>query len=86
MGTHIVKTTIEIADDLFKRAQRLARKEKTTLRALTEQGLRLVLKEEGRPTAKWKWNPSIVRGGLCEGFKDASWEKIRGEIYPVPEP
>ena len=40
-----VKTTIEIADDLFERAQRLARKEGTTFRALTEQGLRLVLKE-----------------------------------------
>jgi predicted transcriptional regulator len=82
MGTHIVKTTIEIADDLLERAQQLARREKTTLRALTEQGLRLVLKEEGRPSAKWKWNPPIVKGGLSEGFKDASWEKIREEIYP----
>jgi predicted transcriptional regulator len=42
MGRHIVKTTIEIADDLFERAQRLARKEKTSFRALTEAGLRLV--------------------------------------------
>jgi hypothetical protein len=39
-----MKTTIEIADDLLARAQRLAQQEKTTLRALTEQGLRLVLK------------------------------------------
>ena len=45
MGRHIMKTTIEIADDLFERAQRVARKKKTTFRSLTEQGLRLVLKE-----------------------------------------
>ena len=41
MGSHIMKTTIEIADDLFASTQRLARKEKTTFRALTEEGLRL---------------------------------------------
>jgi hypothetical protein len=29
MGCHITKTTIEIADDLFERAQRVAREEKT---------------------------------------------------------
>ena len=28
-----MKTTIEIADDLFERAQRVARKEKTTFRS-----------------------------------------------------
>lgn len=43
MGGHLMKTTIEIADDLFERAQHVARKEKTTFRSLTEQGLRIVL-------------------------------------------
>src|SRR5438874_10055476 len=48
MGSHIaydrlMKTTIEIADDLFERVQRLAREQKTTFRALTETGLRMVL-------------------------------------------
>jgi predicted transcriptional regulator len=33
-----MKRTIEISDDLFARAQRLARKEKTPFRALTEAG------------------------------------------------
>src|SRR5580700_11156004 len=54
MGGHIMKKTIEIADDLFERAQELARKEKTTFRSLTEQGLRLVLKEKQGKPAKWK--------------------------------
>jgi hypothetical protein len=81
MVSHTVKTTIEIADDLFERAQEVARKEKTTFRALTEQGLRTVLKEkEGRPR---RLPPLVtVRGrGLTEQFQNAPWEEVRDEIY-----
>jgi hypothetical protein len=77
-----MKTTIEIADDLFERAQRLAQKEKTTFRALTERGLRLVLSRE--QTVMRKKLPPLVtfRGkGLTREFQNASWEKIRDEIY-----
>jgi hypothetical protein len=75
-----MKTTIEIADDLFERAQRLARIEKTSFRSLTEQGLRLVLKEK---EAKPKKLPPLVTvpGTLTEEFQNAPWEKIRDEIY-----
>ena len=77
-----MKTTIEIADALLERVQRLARKEKRTFRSLTEQGLRIVLKEkEGKPAA-WKWKPLVVKGGgLSDEFKKASWSRIRDEIY-----
>ena len=81
MGSHIMKTTIEIADDLFERARRLARREKRTFRSLTEQGLRLVL--EGKQ-ARPKQLPPLVTvrgGGLSDEFKHASWDKIRDEIY-----
>jgi len=76
-----MKTTIDIADDLFERAQRLARKEGTTLRALTEEGLRRVLAEKrGKPKAL----PPLVTfggGGLADEFKDGNWDKVRDEIY-----
>ena len=76
-----MKTTIEIADDLFERAQRVAREEQTTLRALTEQGLRLVLK--ARLNKPKKLPPLItVRGrGLTDEFRNAPWSKFRDEIY-----
>ncbi|HOW66344.1 MAG TPA: DUF2191 domain-containing protein [Candidatus Paceibacterota bacterium] len=80
-----MKTTIDLADDLFLRAQRLARDEGTTLRALTEEGLRYVL--ERRREIKANTLPPLVtlKGqGLSDAFKDASWERIRGEIYPDP--
>ena len=41
-----MKTTVEIADDLFHRVQKLARDEKTTFRALTEEGLRRMLEQK----------------------------------------
>jgi len=77
-----VKTTIEIADDLLAHARKLARQEKTTLRALIEQGLRLVLTEKEQ--SETKKHPPLVtfRGdGLTDEFKNAPWEKIRNEIY-----
>jgi len=82
MGSHIMKTTIEIADDLFERVQQVARKEKTTFRSLTEQGLRIVLKEKQQAKTK-KLPPLVTCGGegLTDEFKDAAWEKIRDEIY-----
>lgn len=80
MGCHLMKTTIEIADDLFERAQRLASKEKTTFRSLTEQGLRMVLKE--RQSKPEKLPPLVsVPGELTGEFKNAGWETIRDEIY-----
>ena len=59
-----------------------AHREKTTFRALTEHGLRLMLKEKQQ--AKSKRLPPLVtvRGrGLTDKFKNANWEKLRNEIY-----
>lgn len=55
-----MKITLEIADDLFEQAQRLAHKEKITFSALTERGLRLRLKEK-LPASKAKTTSSIKR-------------------------
>jgi hypothetical protein len=77
-----MKTTIEIADDLLIKAQRAARAQKTTLRALTEKGLRLVLKEKEKGDNNWKWKPVTANGrGLSAEFSDGDWDKLRNEIY-----
>lgn len=76
-----MKTTIEIADDLFERAQNLARREKTTFRSVTEQGLRLVLKQKQTKTKRQRWKPVTKGGGLNPEFRDWSWEKIRDLVY-----
>jgi predicted transcriptional regulator len=81
MDSHIMKTTIEIADDLFKRAQQVARRERTTFRSLAEQGLRLVLKQKQAKARTRKWKPITRGGGLNPEFKDWNWEKVRDLIY-----
>lgn len=61
MGTHIdgpepLKTTIDIADDLISRAKLVQQRDGVTLRALVEDGLRLVLDRAARKP-KYKFVP-----------------------------
>ena len=77
-----MKTTIDIADDLFERAQRLAREQNTTFRALTEAGLRLVLAGKDRdPGQRLPKMVTFGKGGLTEAFSGWDWEQIQEEIY-----
>ena len=87
MGTHIgypepMKTTIEIADDLFERVRRLAREQKTTFRALTETGLRLVLAGKYRRRLR-QMRPLVTYGkdGVHDEFRGWQWQRMRDEIY-----
>ena len=76
-----MKTTIDIADDLLKRSQQLAKREGSTLRAVLEEGLRLVLKDRRTPDPRPFRFPTFGKGGLNAEFLEADWEKIRTTIY-----
>ena len=76
-----MKTTIDIADDLLKRSQQLAKREGSTLRAVLEEGLRLVLKDRRTPASRPFRFPTFGKGGLNAEFGAADWEKIRTAIY-----
>ena len=92
MGSHIdkdssiadisaMKTTIDISDHLLNRAKELARRENTTLKELTEEGLAFVLKERSSRRPR-KSQPVVFNGqGLTEEFRGKSWAEIREEIY-----
>jgi len=70
-----VKTTVDIADDLLKRSQQLAKREGSTLRAV------LVLKDRRTPGSRAFRFPTFGKGGLNAEFREADWEKIRTTIY-----
>lgn len=79
-GTHM-KTTIEISDALAREAKAMAAREKTTLRALIEAGLRQVLRDRRRRTT-FRLRAAGFRGkGLQPEFRGADWQRIREAAY-----
>jgi hypothetical protein len=77
-----VKTTVEIADDTFEEARRVAAAEGTSLRALIEEGLRKALAERRGRRAGFSLRQASFKGkGLSTEFSDASWSDVRDAAY-----
>jgi len=78
MVSHM-KTTLDIADDLFLRTKSVANKRGVTFRDMVMQGLSLVLESESRAV---KIKPVTFKGkGLSPEFQNAGWSKIRDTAY-----
>ena len=76
-----MKTTVEIAEDLFARTREVARREGTTLRALVEEGLRTALaRREQRVAYQWP-DLSVTGEGLSPEMAEGNWESLRDRIY-----
>ena len=76
-----MKTTLEIADPLLREARAIAARERTTLRALVEQGLRRVVDEKNRQR-KFKLRKASFKGrGLQRELHNAEWDRIRDLAY-----
>lgn len=85
MVTHM-KTTIDIADDVLREAKKLASRENTTLKRLTEEGLRLVLQRR-RAKPPVKISPVVFGGnGLRPGLPDDFVDNIRDWAYQDEPP
>ena len=76
-----MKTTIDIADALLAEAKRVAADERTTLRALVEQGLRDALLKRQHRGAFHLRDASVGGRGLQPGIREGDWEQIRDLIY-----
>jgi len=79
-----MKTTIEIADVLLERAKRHARKLGKPMRAVVEEGLRLVLEDDARPSPYRLPDRSVGRAGGPNPLEALSWQDLRDEIYGKP--
>ena len=76
-----MKTTVEIADGLLRQAKRKALKERTTVKALIEQGLRIVVADR-KPAAGFTLRKAAFRGdGLVTGRSLQDWAAIRDLAY-----
>lgn len=76
-----MKTTIHISDSLFEEARKLAHRERTTLKALVEQGLRLIVSERKRRNGFRLRKVTFKGQGLQLHLSGASWEQIRELSY-----
>lgn len=76
-----MKTTIDLSDELAKKAKAYAARKHMTLRAVIEQGIRQVLRND-RSSAKFKLRDASVGGkGLQKEYQSADWTKIREAAY-----
>lgn len=78
-----MKTTIHIPDSLFNEARKVAAQEKTTLKALVEEGLRKVVAEhlDRRPEG-FKLRQAAFKGqGLQPHVAGATWDQILDLSY-----
>ncbi len=76
-----MKTTVNIAPTLLKRAKQTAAKEGTTLRALVDEGLRAALarrQERDRFTLR---DASFDGHGLQPGIEGGDWKRILELTY-----
>ena len=80
MVTHM-KTTIEIADKLLEQAKRVAVRDRTTVRALVEHGLRRELTDRTRAKPFRLRKASFKGRGLQPGARGLSWERLREMAY-----
>ena len=76
-----MKTTVESQDDLLRSAKRQARRERTTLRALVEEGLRRVLRGRKESTPFRLRDASVGGEGVQHAIREGDWETIRSLTY-----
>jgi len=76
-----MKTTVELPDSLLREVKRMALRERTTVRALVERGLRTVMSGR-RPAGRFVLRKASFRGdGLAAGASLRDWEGIRDLTY-----
>lgn len=76
-----MKTTIEISDPLLMQARKHAQRTGRSMRALVEEGLRLVLRTEQQRPRYQLPDRSVGREGDPNPLESLSWQDLRGEIY-----
>lgn len=76
-----MKTTLDISDLLLREAKKIAARDRTTLRALVEQGLRKIIAER-KVERRFRLRIVTFKGqGLVPELRDADWDKIRDLAY-----
>ena len=76
-----MKTTVEIAEELLRQAKAVATKDRTTLRALLEEGLRWAIGKRRRRGRFELRDASVAGKGTQPGVREGDWGGVRDMIY-----
>lgn len=76
-----MKTTLEIQDELIRRAKRYAKRTGRPLRAVVEEGLRRVLSDTPRSKRYELPDYSVGNSNASDPLEAWSWQDLRDEIY-----
>lgn len=76
-----MKTTVEIQDDLLRRAKQRARDTGRTLRSVMEDGLRRALDDERPPNGYKMPDMSVGDPNAENPLKKYTWPQLRDIIY-----
>ena len=76
-----MKTTLDIHDELLTRAKRHARETRRPLRAVVEEGLRLVLSKESRSERYVLPDRSYGGTEIHDPLASYTWSELRDIIY-----
>ena len=80
----IMKTTLDIQDELLARAKQHARRTGRPLRAVVEEGLRQVLSNSAPRRPYRLPDHSVGESGGRDPLESYSWQDLRGVIYGEP--
>jgi hypothetical protein len=81
----VMKTTLDIQDELLARAKRHAQRTGRPLRAVVEEGLRRVLSTATPPQRYLLPDYSMGESGGKDPLEAYSWQDLREVIYGEPE-
>ena len=76
-----MKTTVQISDALLAEAQAIAHRRKTTLRALVQEGLQLVVAREGQAQRFKLRDATFGAGKTNPQLQNLVWEDIVDRAY-----
>ena len=76
-----MKTTVHIPDSLLEEARKIANRERTTIKALIEEGLRRTIEDREKIRVFRLRRATFKGNGLQPESRGASWEKIREMSY-----
>lgn len=81
-----MKTSFDLSESLLHQVKQLAQQRGTTTKSLVEEALMKLLAEAETTTSFALRDVSFGSGGMAVEFVGGGWERLRDEIYPLPEP